>query len=135
MLVRPITCFGHVIMRITRFIMSACLAMSFGGAAAANRFIEFPVRPVFKDQATWISQTKKVVQTRLASEGSAEFRGVYVHRTAAGAPFTCGQVRIRNGNKPPGPYRRFISGGRQEVTFLEGKVRHFSSGWRTYCGG
>lgn len=116
---------------IVTVVTVAALILSPVSAHAAG---EFPVRPAYTGAAAWISHSKKLVQHKLPAR-QARFRRVFVHRTRSGSMFACGEVRVPQAGKRCAKYRRFMSGGRAEVTFIEGRVRDFRSGWNAYCAG
>lgn len=95
---------------------------------------EFAVKVAYQNNAKWISKSKESVKAKLGNVRKEEFRNIFVYRNKAGNRFTYGEVRIRTPRKVPSRYQRFISAARSEVTFLEGRVRDFKSGWHTYCG-
>lgn len=115
------------------FLAATLASPEFSAARAGPDFAEFPRRLTYRDESSWVNHGKKIVTWKLKQKGRAEFRRVFVHQTAAGNAFTCGEVRVRGRKDDLGRYQRFMSGGRHEVTFFERKVKNFESAWRAYC--
>jgi hypothetical protein len=115
------------------FLATTLASPGLFAATAEPDFAEFPTRLTYRDKPSWIKHGKKIVAWKLKRKGLPEFRRVFVHQTAAGNAFTCGEVRVRGRKDNLGRYQRFISGGRHEVTFFERRVKHFESAWRAYC--
>lgn len=121
------------------YAASSCIVGTPVQAAQASGYYETPkksefaVKAVYKDDASWISAAKHSVKVKSGKAAQLEFRNVFVHKNRAGNRFACGEVRIRHSTNQRGEYRRFISAARSEVTFIEGSVRHFQSGWQAYC--
>lgn len=84
-------------------------------------------------QYLWMEKGKKAVLERLKDPNSAEFNGVYFSRGADNTPMTCGQVNSKNSFGGFVGFKRFISAGSPEFTFLEGEAKDFSSAWKKYC--
>lgn len=127
-------------MKIFFFLCLFTFSSAFGSKLSAQSLpefgekSEFAVKVAYQNSAEWISKSKQTVKAKLGKGQQLEFRNVFIHRNKAGNRFTCGEVRIRSPKKAQGRYQRFISAARSEVTFLEGKVQDFKSGWHTYCG-
>jgi len=85
-------------------------------------------------EVAWIEKGKAMVQSKLKDPGSAEFKDVFFFRGRDGIPMTCGQVNGKNafGGRPG--FRRFISAGSAEMTFIEDEVSEFSELWGRFCG-
>jgi len=90
------------------------------------------------DQArelAWLEKGKQAVKARLKDPKSAEFRNVFFSRGTDGVPCACGEVNARNSLGGYIGYQRFISGGSEDLTFLQNEVADFDVAWARLCGG
>lgn len=96
-----------------------------------------PAKPRELDQRTkefaWMEVGKDAVRAKLKDPKSAEFKDVYFFRGKDGVPMTCGQVNAKNGFGGYAGFKRFVSAGNAEMTFLEGEVSDFYLVWNKFC--
>lgn len=87
-------------------------------------------------QDVWIVMGQDAVKERLKDPSSARFKDVFFHRGADNVPMTCGQVNSKNSFGGYTGYKRFVSAGKPELTFIDGdSVEDFSEIWNRLCTG
>lgn len=82
----------------------------------------------------WMVKGQEAVRAKLKDGESARFEGVFFHRGQDGMPMTCGKVNSKNSLGAYGGYQRFVSAGREDLTFLEEEVTDFQEVWNRLCG-
>jgi hypothetical protein len=83
-------------------------------------------------EASWIEKGQSSVRSRLKDPASAQFRNSVVKRTS-GTPVVCGEVNSRNSFGGFSGFKRFVSAGRSDLTFLEEQVSDFETVWAKMC--
>lgn len=85
----------------------------------------------------WMERGKDSVRSKLKDAASAQFRNVYFYRGKDGIPMTCGEVNSRNSFGGYGGFQRFISAGREDLTFLAEQMDagEFAKAWNQMCAG
>lgn len=78
---------------------------------------------------TWESGIKDA----LIDPKSAEFKNVYFVLNVNRTPFACGEVNSKNRLGGYTGYKRFISAGLKEYTFIEGEKDGFNEYWKQVC--
>lgn len=82
----------------------------------------------------WVKKGMSLVRAKLKDPSSAIFRNVYFHRGVDNLPITCGEVNSKNSFGAYGGFQKFISGGLEEVTFLQEQASgDFSITWNRFC--
>lgn len=79
----------------------------------------------------WMDRGMESVKNRLKDPKSANFKDVYFHKNQI--PMTCGWVNSKNSLGGYSGYKRFISAGKIELTFLEEEVTDFENTWNQFC--
>lgn len=78
---------------------------------------------------TWKSAIKDV----LIDPNSADFKNVYFVLTVNRTPFACGEVNSKNRIGGYTGYKRFITAGLKEYTFIDGEKDGFNEYWKQVC--
>lgn len=81
----------------------------------------------------WIERGKSAARERMKDPDSVKFRNVYFNEGREGVPVACGEINAKNGFGAMAGYQRFISAGRQDLTFIESDVKDFQVAWRRFC--
>jgi hypothetical protein len=76
---------------------------------------------------------QQAVKRQLVDDRSARFRNVTVVVQSAGTKAVCGEVNSKNRAGGYAGYRRFISAGTDQHTYLEEQVPEFASAWNEVC--
>jgi hypothetical protein len=76
------------------------------------------------------------VLDKLKDPSSAKFQNMFFHMATISkkkVPMSCGEVNSRNGFGGYNGYRRYISAGYPELTYLEEEVTDFNKAWKLMC--
>lgn len=84
-------------------------------------------------ESIWMEKGKEAVKNKLKEANSATFRKVYFHRGGDNTPMTCGEVNSKNSLGGFTGYQRFVSAGKDNLTFLQEQVKDFSTIWNKFC--
>lgn len=120
-------------------ILGIGMASMFSIGLVVNAFQERNAPPQTADQKIeaksyeLIERGKEAIRQRMKDPDSAKFRAVYFHLGREGVPVTCGEVNAKNAFGGMAGFQRFISAGRQDLTFLERDVKDFDVAWRRFC--
>ena len=101
---------------------------------------DMDARFVKAENATWrqtafITRAREAITQRLRDPESARFRNLYFHASQPGLMVTCGEVNGRNGFGGYVGFKRFISNGLAETSFLETDMKQaeFAKAWAQLC--
>jgi hypothetical protein len=85
----------------------------------------------------WTERGKDAVRAKLKDPDSAQFQNVRFHENKDGVPMTCGEVNSKNSFGGYGGFQKFVSAGREELTFLSEQMdnREFAKVWNQMCTG
>lgn len=88
-------------------------------------------------EVQWTLRGQEAVRRMLKDPDSAEFRNVRFHQGKDGVPMTCGEVNSKNSFGGYGGFQRFISAGRDELTYLSEQMdaSDFAEVWNRFCAG
>ena len=78
---------------------------------------------------TW----KSGIKDALIDPDSAKFKNVIFVLTVNRTPFACGEVNSKNSMGGYTGYKRFITAGLKEYTFLQGEKEGFNEYWKQVC--
>lgn len=73
------------------------------------------------------------IKDALIDPDSAEFKNVYFVLTVNRTPFACGEVNSKNKLGGYTGYKRFITAGLKEYTYMEGETDGFNEYWKQVC--
>lgn len=76
---------------------------------------------------------KSGIKDALIDPNSAEFKNVYFVLAANRVSFACGEVNSKNRLGGYTGYKRFITAGLKEYTFIEGEKEGFNEYWKQVC--
>lgn len=78
---------------------------------------------------TW----KSGIKDALIDPSSAEFKNVFFVLTTNRTPFACGEVNSKNRLGGYTGYKRFVTAGLKEYTYMEGETDGFNEYWKQVC--
>jgi len=76
---------------------------------------------------------KSGIKDALIDADSAKFKNVFFVLTVNRTPFACGEVNSKNSMGGYTGYKRFITAGLKEYTFLQGEKEGFNEYWKQVC--
>lgn len=79
----------------------------------------------------WMYKGMELIKDKLKDSKSANFKDVYFHNNQV--PMTCGWVNSKNSFGGYSGYKKFISAGKIEFTFIEEEVIDFENLWNQFC--
>ena len=85
------------------------------------------------EQSLRIVYAQEAVLQKLKDPDSAKFKDVYFSKSSDNLALVCGKVNAKNAFGAFTGFKRFISNGVPETTFLEQEVEDFHTSWNRFC--
>lgn len=118
---------------LKKLILSCCVlffAFAFPAYSASKDYYDTTTD---SQKIGWMLKGMKAIKAKLKDPESAEFRRVFFTLGTENIPMTCGQVNAKNSFGGYAGFQRFMSAGREDLSFLESDVSDFEIIWAQMC--